>query len=125
MKRLVVISFWLITISFILSFSGCAKNEITENPYPFDYLTNNDEPITYQTHIKLLIENNCKGCHSPSPLNVLPYLTNYDEVKLETEQGTLLSTVLDNDPRAMPPDKPLTKQEKDMLIIWANNNFPN
>lgn len=124
MKPFSNISYWVFTIFTIVLFSGCKKNEITENPNPIDASVD-ETPITYQSHIKLIIDNNCKGCHSPSPLNISPYLTSYEEVKQAAQQGTLLSVIFKSNPRAMPPNKPLTKQEKDMLTVWTNNNFPN
>lgn len=79
-------------------------------------------PITYNTHIKNIIDNNCKACHSPYPINEPPYLVTYDEVRTATKYGTLKHRVVDEYPSVMPPDKSLSNYDKLLILEWINQD---
>lgn len=104
---------------------GCVKNAIEpiqSTSSPTNEVAN--ETITYNKDIKPIIDQNCRGCHHPQTLNISPYLTNYEEVKFEAENGTLVSTIFDANPRLMPPSTPLLNKEKELITKWINLYYP-
>ncbi|MCW8898233.1 MAG: hypothetical protein OQJ96_07110 [Flavobacteriales bacterium] len=115
----------ILSILIVSLFLGCVKNAIEPvEPTPTNTNTIADENITYNKTIKPIIDQNCGGCHHPQTLNILPYLTNYEEVKFEAENGTLVSTIFDANPRLMPPSNPLLNKEKELITKWINLNYP-
>lgn len=104
---------------------GCVKNAIEPDFSTFS-TTNEitDENVTYNKSIKPIIDLNCGGCHHPKKLNILPYLTNYEEVKFEAINGTFASTIFDATPRLMPISSPLLKPEKELITKWINLYYP-
>lgn len=115
----------ILSVLIISVFSGCVKNAI-EPAQPTPPPTNEiaDENITYNKNIKPIIDQNCGGCHHPQTLNILPYLTNYEEVKFEAENGIFISTIFDATPRLMPPSNPLLNNEKELITKWINLYYP-
>ncbi|MCW8940269.1 MAG: hypothetical protein OQJ88_06400 [Flavobacteriales bacterium] len=115
----------ILSILIVSLFLGCVKNAIEPvEPTPTNTNTIADENITYNKTIKPIIDQNCGGFHHPQTLNILPYLTNYEEVKFEAENGTLVSTIFDANPRLMPPSNPLLNKEKELITKWINLNYP-
>lgn len=113
------------SILIISALSGCVKNAIEPvEPTPTTTNTITDENITYNKNIKPIIDQNCGGCHHPQTLNILPSLTNYEEVKFEAKNGTLVSTIFDANPRLMPPSNPLINNEKELITKWINLYYP-
>lgn len=116
----------ILSVLIISLFSRCVKNAIE----PVETTPTNtntiipDENITYNKTIKPIIDQNCGGCHHPQTLNTLPYLTNYEEVKFEAENGTFASTIFDENPRLMPPSNPLLNKEKELITKWINLYYP-
>jgi hypothetical protein len=53
-----------------------------------------NETITYNEHIKPIIDANCISCHNQPPINGAPMsLLTYQEVKLATQEMELISRV--------------------------------
>lgn len=115
----------ILSVLIISVCSGCVKNAIEPvETTPTNTNTIADENITYNKNIKPIIDQNCGGCHHPQTLNILPYLTNYEEVKFEAENGTFASTIFDENPRLMPPSNPLLNNEKELITKWINLYYP-
>ena len=82
----------ILSVLIISVCSGCVKNAIEPvETTPTNTNTIADENITYNKNIKPIIDQNCGGCHHPQTLNILPYLTNYEEVKFEAETSVPFS----------------------------------
>lgn len=115
----------ILSILIVSLFLGCVKNAIEPvETTPTNTNTITDDNITYNKNIKPIIDQNCGGCHHPQTLNILPYLTNYEEVKFEAENGTFASTIFDANPRLMPPSNPLLNNEKKLITKWINLYYP-
>ncbi|MDT8411541.1 MAG: hypothetical protein RQ875_03685 [Vicingaceae bacterium] len=112
---------FLIIVSMLLA---CVKNSYDPIKPSTSSIEPTNEHITYNKTIKPILEQNCIACHHPQTLNVLPFLTNYEEVKFEAESGTLVSTIFDAYPRLMPPSKPLETSEKELITKWINLYYP-
>lgn len=115
----------ILSILIVSLFLGCVKNAIEPvETTPTNTNTVADKNITYNKNIKPIIDQNCGGCHHPQTLNILPYLSNYEEVKFEAENGTFASTIFDANPRLMPPSNPLLNNEKELITKWINLYYP-
>ena len=115
----------ILSILLVCLFLGCEKNAIEPvETTPTTTNTITDDIITYSKNIKPIIDQNCGGCHHPQTLNILPSLTNYEEVKYEAENGTLVSTIFDANPRLMPPSNPLLNNENELITKWINLYYP-
>ena len=79
------------------------------------------EVVTYQSHVKSIIDNNCISCHSNPPVNGAPIaLTTYDEVKSAIENNGLISRISSDDLSfVMPFGGPRLPQNLiDIVIQW-------
>jgi uncharacterized membrane protein len=97
---------------------ACVNNK-GELPQP-NSISEDGLTITYQLHVKKIIDNNCIVCHSSNgtPWAQTPFLTTYNEVKNEAER--IQSRSIDESPTAMPPSGSLLQSEKDTLQFWLN-----
>jgi hypothetical protein len=85
--------------------------------------TNN---VTYTTHVSVLINANCIGCHNKPATGGGLILDGYSKVRAATENGALLCAV-NHQPGcvAMPLGPPkLDACKLEMLNIWKRNGFP-
>lgn len=114
----------ILSILIISVFSGCVKNAIEPIEPTSSANEITDENITYTKNIKSIVDQNCGACHHPQTLNILPYLTNYEEVKFEAQNGTFVSTIFDANPRLMPPSNPLLNKEKELITKWISLYYP-
>jgi mono/diheme cytochrome c family protein len=76
--------------------------------------------ITYTKHGKGVFDTYCINCHSSTGTGQLPFLTTYQEVKLQADNGRIQARAIDNSPSAMPPGNPLPQDIKDTLQFWIN-----
>lgn len=80
--------------------------------------SNQEIQVTYTSHVKNIIDNNCVSCHSSGGTGQPPFLTNYNEVF--TKRVRIDDRAIKNIPSAMPPGNPLTQDLKDTLQLWIN-----
>jgi len=75
--------------------------------------------VTYSSHIKVIIDNNCINCHTNPPVNAAnTSLLTYSDVKNGVENNNLISKLLGNGPGAlMPKGGPSLPQNLIGLII--------
>ena len=85
---------------------------------------------TYTKNIAPLMTSKCTSCHSPSTsTDQQPYLTNYNEVKEQIQNGDVLC-IIDN-PEAcfysdiMPPEGRMPQTTIDMITLWKDQGFQN
>ena len=79
------------------------------------------QPISYTTHVKPIIDNNCLGCHSNPPINGAPmHLTTYDAVKDAVENRALIERISTTDQGFLMPfgGPRLPQQLIDIIIQW-------
>ncbi|MBW6482363.1 MAG: hypothetical protein K0B10_04810 [Vicingaceae bacterium] len=115
-----------VIIIFLLICSTCAckydaiKPNTTALPIENNIII--DGVITYNSHIKKIIDYNCKACHSAYPINQTPYLETYEDVRIEAMYGILKHRVVDEYPSVMPPNKSLSNYEKQLILVWINQD---
>jgi len=115
---------FIITSLLFCSTYACKYDTIKPNTTTLP-IENNiiiDGIITYNSHIKKIIDYNCKACHSAYPINQAPYLVTYDDVKISAKYGTLKHRVVDEYPSAMPPDRSLSNFDKQLVLEWINQD---
>ncbi|AXG75245.1 cytochrome c [Flavobacterium arcticum] len=85
-----------------------------------------EEEITYDAHIKSVIDNNCIVCHSEGGLSSFRPLTNYMEVKDAVETTNLLDRIQrqNGEEGQMPKTGRMTMSNIDLILEWANNGLP-
>lgn len=84
------------------------------------------ETITYTSHIKSIIDNNCISCHNNPPENGAPMsLLNYDNVTEAIENRDLIERISSNDlSEVMPFGGPRLPQNLiDLVILWQNEGL--
>lgn len=79
------------------------------------------DTITYNKHIKKIIDANCVSCHGPSVQQAGVTLTTYAEVKNKADAGRIKARVIDGQGGFMPQGGELTAAEKNLIVCWLNN----
>ena len=77
--------------------------------------------ITYTSHVKTIIDNNCIGCHSGGQP---PNLTTYSGVQAQAATGRILARVINGSPSFMPPSGSLPQADIDTVQFWLDQGFP-
>ena len=87
----------------------------------------NENPITYFSTVKRIIDNNCIQCHAAVPINgATMSLTTYEKVKDAVLNRNLLNRIsrAEGTSGAMPLGGPRLPQNSiDAINEWANTNF--
>lgn len=85
------------------------------------------DPVTYQAHVKPIIDNNCLGCHSDPPVNGAPNsLTEYADVwDAVANEGLIGRISLNPGQNGFMPlgGSKLSQFEIDTIIEWENDGF--
>ena len=82
---------------------------------------------TYSTQVQAIISQYCISCHNSSIANGGVRLDNYDQVKLNADNGNLLGTIRhENGYSAMPKDRPqLNPCDIKIIELWVADGSPN
>lgn len=85
-----------------------------------------DGEVTYDTHIKSIIDNNCIMCHAPGGVSSFRPLTNYMEVKDAVENTDLLDRIQrqNGETGIMPQTGRMPMSNIDLILEWADNGLP-
>ena len=91
--------------------------------------------ISFSEQIAPILISNCAttGCHdgSPSGEEDLPPLRNYDEIRKHVKAGNARDSKIykyitaTNGEDAMPPDRPLTEQQIQLIFLWISQGAKN
>jgi len=107
----------LTSLGIFLIFSNCTTTEI-----PLDDV----EPIlinvTYDADVKTIIDNNCVSCHISGGQASFLSLTNYAEVKMSAESGSLIARMNDL-VNPMPQSGLLSAQTRAIIDKWKADGF--
>ena len=82
--------------------------------------------VTYDTHIKSIIDNNCISCHAPGGASSFRPLTNYMQVKDAVQNTNLLERIQkqNGEPDLMPQTGRMPMSNIDLILEWAANGLP-
>ncbi len=103
-----------------------ADNEEDLFPEEMTKSLDSNKVVSYSMEIEPIINAKCatSGCHVAGGTGN-GHLTNYNEVKLKVDNGSLRNRVL-NDPRnPMPPSGALPNSEKDLIRLWLDQGAKN
>jgi len=106
---------------FIGIISSCTKAYIPEDVEPITTNSTSDT-ITYQSHIKNIISNNCLSCHSGSTPQGNLLLENYDQVRSASENGTLIQRINDVS-NPMPTTGLMPSSTRVVFDEWVQNGY--
>lgn len=81
-----------------------------------------EETITYNTDVKLIMDNHCTTCHGNVNPNAGLSLTNYTQVRSSAENGNLISR-MNNQTNPMPPSGILSSQVRAVIDKWRDDGF--
>ncbi len=82
----------------------------------------NTSEITYNRHVRPIIQNYCTTCHSGSDPSGGFTLTTYENVRFNIEDGELLKRI--NDAKyPMPKGGLMPKKERETIAAWAAGGF--
>jgi hypothetical protein len=115
MKKYLIFCASIISLFSIISCTNHSEIDLIESIPEIDL-------ITYDEHVKTIIDNNCIFCHGNPPTNGAPNaLTTYDNVKSAVDNANLISRIsaLSGEPGAMPFGGPRLPQNLiDLIIQW-------
>ncbi|MBL4605199.1 MAG: hypothetical protein JKY02_05945 [Flavobacteriaceae bacterium] len=116
--RKFILSSILIT-QFILGCSYTSESDLIDTtPLP--------TVVTYNTHIKSIIDNNCIQCHTNPPINAAnTSLLTYTDVISGVENNNLISKISGNGPGGLMPlgGPSLPQNLIDLIIQWQDEGF--
>ncbi len=109
-----------ITLGICLVVTSCYYDN-EEDLYPLQ--TCNTDSVTYQQHIKPIIDANCalSGCHVPGTGRV--DYTTFQGVKIVADDGRLRQRAVVE--TTMPPSGPLSSCEQQQIEAWLNSGALN
>jgi uncharacterized membrane protein len=107
----------------LLGAAACTydNKETTNNPSACD-----TETITYKDHIQPLVQNACTSCHSGNFPSAGLNLVGYENLKLATENGTVLNRINlpTGNAQLMPPGQRLSDCQIATFEAWKAQGFP-
>lgn len=107
--------FSLFATAFLTSCSNDSEEDLIDND-PIE------ETITYNGHVKVIIDNNCIGCHGNPPTNgASTSLLTFNDVKVGVENNNLINRVSAQAGAAgaMPLGGPRLPQNLiDLIVAW-------
>ncbi len=116
MKKIIV---YFLLASFYYHCSYNSENDLIE-----DIVI--EDSISYEANIKVIIDNNCTGCHSSPPANGAPMaLVTYDDVKDAVENRNLIGRISTDDLGFLMPfgGPKLPQNLIDLIILWEEEGL--
>jgi uncharacterized membrane protein len=80
--------------------------------------------VKYSTKVKSLIDNNCKSCHQAGGQQESQPMTNYAELSIYAENGTLTDRI-NNASSPMPPTGLMSECDRAIIDSWIKAGYPN
>lgn len=119
MKKAIVIYSLMIAVLALSLISSC-----TEGFIPEDITTTppTGGPITYETHISIVMSTNCTSCHGGSNPQGNLLLETYNQVRNSAENGTLIQRINDV-ANPMPPAGLMPASTRTLLDEWVQNGY--
>lgn len=105
----------------ILSCTNTSEEDLIDQT-PID----ESETITYNNHIKTIIDSNCISCHGAPPINGTSLsLTTYSQVKSAVENNNLIGRISSQDPSFLMPlgGQRLPQNLIDLVIAWEDDGL--
>jgi hypothetical protein len=128
MKRITSIAFLSVLLIAVTLFSEGCYYDNAKDLYPIDTVfvdsLTTDSNATYAyADVESIIANNCatSGCHASGNGSGRQPLSNYSEVKASIESFRLKERVAEG---SMPPGGSLSASDKNKLIDWINQGYP-
>ncbi|MCL3782679.1 hypothetical protein EMN47_20020 [Prolixibacteraceae bacterium JC049] len=103
----------------IMVYTGCKTVKEVESVKVTDHISNG---ITYNSHIKDILFDNCLACHSGKHPSAGMSLEGYDNVVRAVKNRGLLKRINNaNDP--MPVDGLMPEKDRKTIELWVKNNL--
>jgi mono/diheme cytochrome c family protein len=117
MNKKIIFSVGIVCVSLLAS---CSYNK-TELPTPEEEAVEATNPngtvVTYTSHVKTIMDNNCIGCHGGSGgVN----LDTYSVVKAQADAGRILARAINGSGGTMPPGGLMPQTTLDTLQFWLD-----
>ncbi len=107
---------YILAISVLLFNCSSGGDDNTPEPDPIP------ETVTYNGHVKAIINGNCGSCHANPPTNGAPSsYTNYNEVKTGVEGNIIFRINSAADP--MPPTGRMSTNNRAIIQKWKDQGF--
>ena len=108
-------TFKIVFVVFTFILVSCSSD--SDEPMP-------ETKITYEKDIKLIIENNCFGCHIDPPINGAPFaLVNYAQVSAEASNILTAISKQTGETSAMPPIGRMSQETIDKVAKWIDDGL--
>lgn len=102
-------------ILFLLTIASCTKKDVPQTPA--------STKITYDGHVKKIMNGYCYTCHSGSSASAGLRLETYDQVRNAITNKGLLDRI-NNDNAPMPPSGLMPIEDREEISQWSKLNFP-
>ena len=83
--------------------------------------------VTFSQDIKMIIGQNCEGCHNGASANAGLNLAGHQNISTAALSGAIMDRVTRSagDPLLMPPGQALSDCDQSKLRTWINEGAPN
>ncbi|MFY0602657.1 MAG: hypothetical protein JXQ93_01825 [Flavobacteriaceae bacterium] len=106
--------FLFLMMSFMISCSEAVIEDL-----PTDPITNQ---VNYVTDVKIIIDNNCVGCHGAVSPSAGLSLTNYTQVRNAAENGNLINRI-NNVSNPMPQSGLMSSSNRAIIDKWVIDGY--
>lgn len=107
-------------VGLTASLFSCTKETLEEDDK--NDLPDIPDSVFYSSDVKTIIDNNCVGCHAGSSPSAGVDLSNYTNVKFQTEQGNLISR-MNNTNNPMPPSGVVPAVDLQKIDKWLSDGL--
>lgn len=120
----------IIILSTLMLLLGCKYEKISSsdtqknNSTYLEGITCSKQRLTYENNIKIILDVNCIKCHGEEKAAHGVTLNNYQVVKKYIEKNELACVLVSDDCPSMPPKKQLKETEKNQILCWIKNGYP-
>ena len=116
---------WGIFILTSVGLSNCRYDnyyDLYSNPNTCD-----TSAVTFSQDIKMIIGQNCEGCHNGVIANGGLNLVGHQNISTSALSGAIMDRTTRSlgDPLLMPPGQPLSDCDQSKLRTWINEGAPN
>ena len=118
--KFIVFSSALLISTLVLT--NCTKDE-GKAPVVTPPPVESCDTITYNKHIKKIMDDYCVSCHKNSSDVGGVGLTTYAEVKDRTQAGRMIARVIDGVQSFMPQGGQLSSSQKQLITCWIDKGM--
>ena len=111
----------ILPLALLIGITACKKKDEDPNDKGPECQLAGAENLTYNTHLKAIIDEHCITCHNGQGVGPGDYTT-YEGIKPKLDDGEVLEFVVID--RTMPQGGGMSQAERDSVNCWIKNGYP-